>query len=646
MPCVRSTILFFILLLAGLTGCNQSDGTQVVTVIATRPQTEVTRLVTQIIPVPITLTPSPPQITITPPPKHLTVCLLTEPESLYWYDNAPFGAAAQAKEAIHHAIYENLYTTLDYGFQAQGLVKLPQLGDGDVLITEVAVNSGDTVVNSQNQVVTLAEGTRLRTSDNQEIIFSGQAITLPQMQVQFTLRPLVWSDGQPVTAQDSVFSYKVARDLSTPTDKERVSRTAAYVATGERTVSWQGIPGWLDPFYFTNVWMPLPIHQLAGFAAADLLTAPETTLTPLSTGPFVIQEWLPGEVIHLSRNEFYYRHAEGLPYLDSLTFRFIDNSEQLLALLLSGECHIGLQDGLDLSQASLLQEAESRGLLQPYFQTTTVFEHLDFGINSDEVYAVKRPDWFEDVRVRQAVAQCINRQALVESVLYGLGQVSDLFVPPDYPFIPDDLAGWGYDVAAANALLDEVGYADLNGDGIRQYPSHVKPFRVTLGITQNNPIQQQLAHLVTQNLADCGIELVTVTHLPGEWFAPQGSLFGRRFDLAIFPWITNPKAACLLYTTASIPDEGNNWQGNNEMGWRYTPFDEACGEMQRAFWGSEAFAAATETTFRLFVEQVPSLPLFHYLKVSATLPTVQNFRPNSSQPSELWNLYELDLLPP
>ena len=635
--------LYFVILLVGLMGCNQSEETQIVTVLATRPQTEVTRLVTQIIPVPITITPSPPQITTTPPPKQLTVCLLTEPESLYWYDNAPFGPASQAQETILHAIYENLYTTRDYGFQAQGLVKLPQLGDGDVIINEVAVNNGDTVVNSQNQVVTLQAGTRLRTGDDQEIIYAGQTITLPQMQVQFTFQPLVWSDGQPVTAQDSVFSYKVARDLSTPTDKERVARTAGYVATGERTVEWQGVPGWLDPYYFTNVWMPLPAHQLAGFAAADLLTAPETTLTPLSTGPFVITHWLPHQAIHLSRNEFYYRQNEGLPYLDSLTFRFIGNSEQLLALLLSGECHIGLQDGLDLSQATLLQEAETRGLLQPYFQTTTVFEHLDFGINPDEVYASKRPDWFEAAQARQAVAQCIDRQALVDAVLVGLGQVSDLFVPPDYPLIPADLHGWVYDPAAANILLDDLGYTDLNGDGIRQYPFHIKPFRVTLGITQNNPTQQQLAQLLTQNLADCGIELITVTHVPGEWFAPQGSLFGRRFDLAIFPWITDPHTACQLYTTDSIPDEGNNWQGNNEMGWRYAPFDEACGAIQRAFWGSEPFAAAMQTTFRLFVEQVPSLPLFHYLKVSATVPTVQNFSPNPSQPSELWNIYELDL---
>lgn len=626
-----------------LIGCAQEEAAQIVTVIATRPHIEVTRVVTQIAEIPITVTPSPTRFPGTPTPKHLVVCLLTEPKSLYWYDNPAFGAAALAQQAVLHAIYENLYTTRSYDFQPQGLVKLPNLQDGDAVILPITVRAGDLVVNTQNQVVTLQEGIRLHTVDGTEVIFTGEPVTLAQMQVQFTFQPLVWSDGELVTAQDSVFSYKVARDPNTPGSKEKISRTASYMAINDHTVEWRGLPGWLDPLYFTNVWMPLPTHQWGGLAAATLLTAPQTTQTPLSHGPFVIDSWEHGTAIHLIRNEFYYRHEEGFPYIEQLTFRFVGNSDQLLALLLAGECHIATQDGLNLSQAMVLQDAQARQLLIPYFQNTLVFEHLDFNINPTNQYGSTRPDWFEAQAVRQAITQCIDRFALAEAISYGVGQVSDLFVPPDHPLIPNNLTEWEYNVAAANSMLDTLGYVDYNGDGIRQHPTSAKTFRVTLGIAQNNPTQAQLAQMIASDLADCGITVLIVQHTATEWFAPQGSLFGRRYDLALFPWITEMTPSCHFYTTSAIPTEINGWQGNNNLGWSDLAFDRACSELQRAFWGSEAFAAAAQATFHIFNEQIPSLPLFHYLKVSATSPTIQNFQPDTTQPSELWNLYELDI---
>jgi peptide/nickel transport system substrate-binding protein len=642
----QQQLILVLLLLSWLTACAGEDDPQVVTVIATRPPTEITRLVTEIVTIPITLTPSPLPAPSTPAPKHLTICLLTEPQSLYWYNDPPFGSASLNQTAILHAVYENLYTTRSYDFQAQGLIKLPQIGDDDVIWNERLVQAGDTVVDSQNRVVQLEEGTRLRNSAGQEVIFTGAPITLMQMQVRFTFQPLVWSDGEPVTAQDSVFSFKVARDPGTPGNKNQIVRTASYVALDERTVEWRGLPGWADPFYFTNVWMPLPAHQLAGFSAADLLRIPETTLFPLSTGPFVVREWVEGHHIKLSQNEYYYRQNEGFPHLDSLTFRFVANTDQLLALLMAGECHIATQEGLDLSQAMILKEAESRGLLTTYFQTSSIFEHLDFGINSAFTTTNQRPDWFETPQVRQAIAMCTNRPAMAEAILYGLGQVSDSFVPPDHPLIPADLTTWGYDVAAANTLLDASGYLDFNGDGLRQDPLSSRTFRVTLGITRNNPTQQRLGELFASNMADCGIAVQLETHAPAEWFAPQGPLFGRRFDLAIFPWITDLTPACTFYTTASIPTAANSWQGNNETGWSNPAFDATCEQAQQALWGSEPFAAASQETFRLFAQELPSLPLFHYLKVSVTHPSVRFFQPDTTQPSELWNLYELDIVNP
>ena len=146
---------------------------------------------------------------------------------------------------------------------------------------------------------------------------------MPQLVVNYTFRPLVWSDGTPVTAADSVYSFEVARDRLTPRPDAQARYTAAYEATGERSLRWTGLPGYLDPAFMTHVWPPLPQHQLGDFTPAELPALDEAARAPLSYGAFVVESWTAGESIRLVPNPHYDRAAEGLPHLTSLTFRFL-----------------------------------------------------------------------------------------------------------------------------------------------------------------------------------------------------------------------------------------------------------------------------------------------------------------------------------
>ncbi|MFO7537123.1 MAG: hypothetical protein R6X32_03585, partial [Chloroflexota bacterium] len=171
---------------------------------------------------------------------------------------------------LYSALYENLYTTLDYDYQAQGLVKLPNLDDGDAVVNQVTVQLGDVVVDANGRLTTLTAGTMLLDLEGVPFVFGGEPVELPQMVVDFTLKPLIWSDGTPMTAADSAFSFQVAASPQTPGRKTAVFHTASYTATGARSVRWVGVPGYLDPAYFTNVWMPLPSHQLAQYTPIEL----------------------------------------------------------------------------------------------------------------------------------------------------------------------------------------------------------------------------------------------------------------------------------------------------------------------------------------------------------------------------------------
>lgn len=618
------------------------------TVVEEGQQVEVTRVVTETVVEEVMVEPEAEPAG----PKDLIVCMAQEPETLYVY-----GGSTLVASAINHAIFTNDLTTLSFGYQAEGLEKVPSLADGDAVINVVEVQPGDTVRDVNDEVVAWGEGVTVTNADGEDVTFDGSSVMMEQMVVDFTMKPRVWSDGEPVTADDSVYSFEIVSDPDSTTSKYTVDRTASYEATGDLTTRWTSVPGFLDSTYFVNFWGPLARHYLGGFTAAELLTAEESTRMPLGDGAFKIDEWIPGDSIRLSPNEFYYRADEGLPYLDSVTYKFIPDTNQLVAQLLSGACDIGTQDGMDVGQAPFLIEAENNGLLTPYFQTGTVYEHIDFGINSynygDDVAQGDpgwRPDWFEDVRVRQAMTMCTDRQSMVDNILFGRSEVIHGYVPSVHPLYPHgDLTEWPYDVDQANTLLDDVGYVDTDGDGIREDSATGTPFAITLGTTTGNEMRQQLTQIFKENMLDCGID-VELYYLPaGEWFAdgPDGPLFGRQFDLGEFAWLTGVEPACSLYNTVSItgPEEEGfgGWGNANETAWSNPEFDTECARAQGSLPGTSDYEEGHKAAQVIFSQEVPIIPLFLRLKVAAARPNVLNFGVDPTQNSELYNIYEFDL---
>lgn len=623
--------------------------TRVVTEVVTEAgeQIEVTRVVTETVVVTPEVTEAPAQ------PKDLIVCMAQEPDTLY-----PYGGSMLAALAVQVAIFETEVTTFSYDYQPLGIEKLPSLADGDAVVSQVEVNEGDLVLDATGNPATLGAGVSVINSDGEVVEFDGAPITMDQISVDFTLKPRVWSDGTPVTAADSVYSFEVNRDPDTPATKFVPDRTASYEATGELGLNWTGIPGYLDPTYFTNVWPPFPQHIWGQFSASELLEAEEVARLPVSDGAFHIVEWVAGDSIVLEPNPFYYRQAEGLPYLDSVTYKFIPDTNQLLAQLLSGACDIGTQDGLSASDAPFLIEAENNGLLTPYFQTGTVFEHIDFGINSYGDFGDDqgRPDWFEDARVRQAMTMCTDRQGMVDNILFGRSEVIHSYVPSVHPLYPEDgLTEWPFDVEGANALLDEVGFIDSDGDGIREYYTdrgtswEGEPFVIDLGTTTGNDMRQQMTQIFKANMLECGID-VTLYYVPSsEWFAdgPDGPLFGRRYDLGEFAWVSAVQPSCNLYLTSQIsgPEEEGfgGWGASNNTGWSNEAFDLACNTALSSLPGTPEYEESHKEAQRIFSQEVPVIPAFLRLIVAAARPNVVGFGVDPTGGTEMQNIYQFDM---
>jgi peptide/nickel transport system substrate-binding protein len=568
--------------------------------------------------------------------------MLDEPDSLYIY-----GTDSPAARHVWQAIYDGPLDSRTYAHQSVILTGLPNLADGSASIQTVSVQAGQRVRAASGEVIELAPGIVIENSSGQRVAFDGIAVLMQQMVVTFTLQAgLTWSDGAPLTADDSVYAFELAADPVTPIDKYAVEHTAEYRAMDVGTVVWRGVPGFLDHFYYLNFWHPLPRHAWGDLSAADLLNAEVPTRRPLGWGPFVLQEWVAGDHITVVRNPAYFRAPEGFPRLDVVTFRFIPDPIVLAEELLAGRCDVVTHESTDAVRAALPDEFPQIQTLSTY---DSRWELLAFGISPSAGY--DRPDFFEDVRVRQGIALCIDRQAVVDQVMEPPGRILDSFVPPEHPFYAGSASkAWGYDPPAGQSLLAGAGWYDGDGDGVRE--SHgipgiadSAPFWVSYRTT-DDPVRVQTAQLVQGYLAACGIQVDVEVVTSDTLFAPgpEGAVFGRRFDLAQFSWRATADPLCDLFLSSQMPDV-ERWDRPNVAGFLDDEYDMACLSALEAFPGSVEYASGHAKAQRVFSERLPVLPLFQRPKVTLARTSVVGLVPDPTEDSELWNVELLDLRP-
>ena len=613
----------------------------------------------------ITATPEPVKPTEATP-RTLVICMGQEPDTLYY-------SGMWAAVVVLSAIYDGPIDNNNFAYQPVILEKLASLADGDAVINPVPVKAGDTVVDNDGNPATLTAkssdtaGTMVRPagcrSADCAVEYDGSNVTeMDQLAVTSKLLPgLLWSDGTPLTTADSVYAYQLSADPATPGSRFIFERTASYEAKGELTIGWTGVPGFLDSTYMLDFAAPFPQHVMGQYSAAELVTQFDAQGLWTGWGPYIIDEWIKGEQIILHKNPNYFRASEGLPHFDNLIYRFTGGDPNAaIAAVLAGECDIVDTTTALEGQSQLLLELQAQGQINPTFVTGTFFEHASFNIQPSEsiinsgVFAGWDQDGdrlgpFGDVRLRQAIAKCMDRQAVVDTALYGQSVVIDTYLPPNHPLFAADAKHWPYDPAAATTLLDEIGWKDTDND-----PATPRVAQAVTGVPDNTllefnyetttaPMRQQVSQILAQNLADCGIKVNLDYHPASEWFAnePDGRLFGRLYDLGEAAWTTGSEPPCGLYLGSEIPMEANGWTGQNFTGFNDPAFNSACLAAYQSLPGEEAYADNHLEAQRIFAEQLPAVPLFLRLKLAITRPDMCNFVMDPTG-GEMWNIENFD----
>jgi peptide/nickel transport system substrate-binding protein len=305
---------------------------------------------------------------------------------------------------------------------------------------------------------------------------------------------IVWSDNTPITSADFVFTYDmIVNPNNAISSVYPYDYIASVEAPDERTV----VVTFSEPFapWQSLLWRGvLPKHILEPVFEADgNIDQAEWNLAPtVGCGPFNFAEWESGSYIRFVKNENYWL---GQPKLDEIYLQFVPDDASQTAALVAGDADLGtfppISDVPILEAGGVDIMVQSSGYAEGWF-----FNFRDMA-----------DPGAKDPVVRQAVAMSIDREAISRDLNLGLTTPVETLWDPFKAdgWVSPNIVPWKFDPEAAKALLEENGYVDSDGDGIRE-DHEGNPLVLTHGTTIRE-IRQDIQAVAQQQLKDVGIDL-------------------------------------------------------------------------------------------------------------------------------------------
>jgi peptide/nickel transport system substrate-binding protein len=324
-----------------------------------------------------------------------------------------------------------------------------------------------------------------------------------------------WHDGQPVTADDVLFTFELAKNEETASLLESAYLTMVRSArvVDPQTIRFDFVAPHSQPLQ-AFWWAPLPRHLLGDVAPAQLAQAPFGR-QPVGNGPFRFVSWAAQQQVTLEANPDYPEGLGGRPLLDRVVFRIVPEATTRLTEILTG--------AIDVNYTLLPDEARQvegqRGVRLLHYPGR---EFLYLGWNND-----REP--FRDPRVRQALTLAVDRGQLVEALMFGYARPAAGMIAPWSPVDPgiDPLP---HDPERARQLLQEAGWAP-GADGVMRRDG--QPLRFTL-MSSEDRLRQDLSVVVQQQLRQIGAD-VQVRAVEFQTLLQQHR--DREYDAVVSGWV-------------------------------------------------------------------------------------------------------------
>jgi len=437
--------------------------------------------------------------------------------------------------------------------------------------------------------------------------------------VTFHLRPgLVWTDGQPLDARDVDYSWKLwANPKAAAYNTVFVDDIAsADVSSDNLSITFH----LKTPFVsFVSQWAdasaaPLPAHHFSSMDPAAVIKSPDNLNPSVTSGPFMMSESKPGDHYTLVRNPKYYLASQGLPYLDKVVWRIVPDQNTILKDVQSGS--VDSAWFLDVSKALAYEQ------LSDY---TTIGDGGGTGTNSYSWEAI----WINfnnkilggNPEVRQAMSMAVDQQSLIQVARRGFAGTRCQDHPAlQVPGYTASLPCPKFDLAAANALLDEHGWVK-GADGVRSKNGQRLEFQYST--TAGNLWRNDDQLINQQNFLKIGIKLDIMNYPASTFFGsflPAG--VPGKYDIAEFAesGAYDPDNSILL-TCAE--------KGTGNFAFYCNPQMEALQKQQLSTGDSTARKTAFEGINQLEVTDVPFIVEFSSPDLAVYHKGTHNYLPSA-----------------
>lgn len=398
-----------------------------------------------------------------------------------------------------------------------------------------------------------------------------------------------WHDGTPVTTRDVAFTVGLLQDpdYPGPPDVGALWRSVTVEVVDDTTIRF-GLPEPYAPFVdYTTIGI-LPAHLLQGISAAQLPTL-DFNRKPIGSGPFMVEE-VTADAGHitsvlLKRFNAYYGQR---PYLDSVLLRFYPSPQAALAAAQAGEV-----EGVARIPTPLLREAWAMPDMAFYSAPLAEMEMLYFNTTRKEL-SLDQP------RFRQGLLYALDREALVNEVLQGQALVAQTpLLPGTWAYTTTGVITYTYAPDRALARFKEAGWTrDYITEPLRNIYGDTLAFTL---LTLDTAQEVATAQAIAAQWAQVGI---SVTIQPLSVLALNEALEQRTFDMAL-----------VRVALAGDPDPYPFWHetqaesGQNYAGFRHRRISEVIEHARQVYDREERTAAYAEYQ-RLFMEQLPAIPLY------------------------------------
>jgi peptide/nickel transport system substrate-binding protein len=364
--------------------------------------------------------------------------------------------------------------------------------------------------------------------------------------ITWHLKPcLFWSDGQPLTSADVKFTWQVEVDPGNAVYSRAGYDQITSIDTPDDTtvvLHFKALyPGWQTLFTSgpNNQGSIQPEHLLKG--KTGLEKEPFTHWPTISSGPFVITDWIAGDHLVMLPNPNYWK---GHPKLDQIQIKFVPDPETAKAALKTGDVDFVP----DFAESDLADLPALEPAIHTRVDAGPEFEHYFFNLGVKGT-AIGQSDVdgfcpFKDVNVRMAIMLGIDRQTIVNTLLFGKTTVPASLWPNSY-WYNTSLTAYPFDPAKAKTLLDTAGYKEDSAGAIRHGMCNGVDTKLSFNFeTTTKQLRKDMAVAVQSNLKDIGIEFKPI-------FTPSGTFFG---NYASGAYMATGKFDMAGYTTGFYPD--------------------------------------------------------------------------------------------